>query len=162
MYFKQVDILSGLDKGFIDRMMDIGTRSSFPAGTFLFKQGDSAEHFYILTKGHIKLSSGQGGQTVHTVNHGGEAFGWSSLTGSEMYTASAQCIEPVNLTMFHRDKLQPLLSEDTVSAFKFYKNLAATLGNRLVLSYELLSSFALADSTKTYGTGQAQEEIELV
>jgi CRP-like cAMP-binding protein len=162
MYFKQVDILSGLDKDFIKRMMDIGTRSSFPAGAFLFRQGDPAEDFYILTKGHIKLSSGEGAQTVHMVNHGGEAFGWSSLTGSEMYTASAQCIEPVSLTMYHRDKLQPLLSSDPVNAFKFYKNLAATLGNRLVRSYDMLSSFASASSTPSYGTGQAQEEIELV
>ena len=162
MYFKQIDILSGLDHEFIQRMMDIGTRSSFAAGDYLFRQGDSAEHFYILTRGHIKLSSGENGQTVHTVNHGGEAFGWSSLTSSERYTASAQCIEPVILTMFHRDKLQPLLSSDPVNAFKFYKNLASTLGNRLVRSYDLLSSFASADSTPSYGTGQAQEEIELV
>lgn len=162
MYFKQIDILSGLDKEFIKRMMDIGTRSSLEAGTILFRQGDPAEHFYILTKGHIKLSSGEGGQTVHTVNHGGEAFGWSSLTGSEYYTASAQCIEPTILTMFHRDKLQPLLVDDSVSAFKFYKNLAATLGNRLVRSYDLLSSFASAESTPSYGTGQAQEEIDYI
>jgi CRP-like cAMP-binding protein len=162
MYFKQIDILSGLDKEFIKRMMDIGTRSSLQAETFLFRQGDSAEHFYILTKGHIKLSSGEGGHTVHTINHGGEAFGWSSLTGSETYTASAQCIEPVTLTMYHRDKLQPLLADDPVNAFKFFKNLAATLGNRLVRSYDMLSSFASADSTPSYGTGQAQEQIELI
>jgi CRP-like cAMP-binding protein len=162
MYFKQIDILSGLDKQFIKRIMDIGTRSSFAAGTFLFKRGDSAEHFYILTKGHIRLSSGESGQTVHTINHGGEAFGWSSLTGSEMYTASAQCIEPVNLTMFHRDKLQPLLSSDPINALKFYRNLAATLGNRLVRSNDQLSSFASADSTTSYGIGQTQEEIELI
>jgi CRP-like cAMP-binding protein len=162
MYFKQIDILSGLDKEFIKRMMDIGTRSSLEAGTLLFSQGDPAEHFYILTKGHIKLNSGEEGQTVHTVNHGGEAFGWSSLTGSESFTASAKCIEAVILTKFHRDKLQPLLAEDPVNAFKFYKNLAATLGNRLVRSYDLLSSFASAESTPSYGTGQAQEEIEYI
>lgn len=162
MYFKQVDILSGLDKEFIKKMMDIGTRSSFAAGTFLFRQGDSAEHFYILTKGHIKLISGEGGQTVHTINHGGEAFGWSSLTGSEMYTASAQCIEPVTLTIFDRAKMNLLLTSDPVNAFKFYKNLAATLGNRLVRSYDQMSSFASADSTQTYGSGQAQESVELV
>jgi CRP-like cAMP-binding protein len=162
MYFKQVDILSGLDKDFIKRMMDSGTRSSFPAGSFLFRKGDPAEHFYILTKGHIKLISGEGGLTVHTINHGGEAFGWSSLTGSEMYTASAQCVEPVVLTMFHRDKLQPLLSTNPVNAFKFYKNLSAILGNRLVRSYDLMTSFASAEKTQSYGTGQAQEEIELI
>jgi CRP-like cAMP-binding protein len=162
MYFKQVDILSGLDKDFIKRMMDIGMRSSFQAGTFLFKHGDPAERFFIMNKGHIKLISGEGGQTVHTINHGGEAFGWSSLIGSEKYTATAKCIEPVTLMMFHRDKLQALLANDPVNAFKFYKNLAATLGNRLVRSYDLLSSFASADSTPSYGTGQAQEEIELI
>ncbi len=162
MYFKQVDILSGLDKAFIKKMMDIATKSTFQAGAFLFKQGDPAEHFYILVKGHIKLSFGEGGQTVHTINHGGEAFGWSSLTGSDYYTASAQCIEPVSLMMFHRDKLQPLLADEPTHAFKFYKNLSLTLGNRLIRSYDLVSSFASAGSTPSYGTGQAQEDLELV
>ena len=162
MYFKQVDILSGLDKGFIKKMMDIATKSTFQAGTFLFKQGDPAEHFYILIKGHIKLSFGEGGQTVHTINHGGEAFGWSSLTGSDKYTATAKCIEPVSLMMFHRDKLQPLLADEPTHAFKFYKNLSLTLGNRLIRSYDLVNSFASAGSTPSYGTGQAQEELELV
>lgn len=162
MYFKQVDILSGLGKGFIKKMMDIGTKSTFQPGTYLFQQGDPAEHFYILVKGHVKLSTGQEGQTVHTVNHGGEAFGWSSLTGSDNYTASALCIEPVNLMMFHRDHLQPLLADSPTDAFKFYKNLSLTLGNRLIRSYDLLSSFASAVSTPTYGTGQAQEDLELI
>jgi CRP-like cAMP-binding protein len=99
---------------------------------------------------------------ISTQNHGGEAFGWSSLTGSEKYTATAQCVEPVTLMMFHRDKLQPLLTDAPVNAFKFYKNLAATLGNRLVRSYDLLSSFASADSTPSYGTGQALEEMEFI
>lgn len=162
MYFKQVDILSGLDKGFIKKMMDIATKSTFQAGAFLFKQGDPADHFYILIKGHIKLSFGEGGQTVHTINHGGEAFGWSSLTGSDNYTASAQCIEPVSLMMFHRDNLQPLLADEPAHAFKFYKNLSLTLGNRLIRSYDLVSSFASAASTPSYGTGQAQEELEIV
>ena len=162
MYFKQVDILSGLDKGFIKKMMDIATKSTFQAGAFLFKQGDPADHFYILIKGHIKLSFGEGGQTVHTINHGGEAFGWSSLTGSDNYTASAQCIEPVSLMMFHRDNLQPLLAAEPAHAFKFYKNLSLTLGNRLIRSYDLVSSFASAASSPSYGTGQAQEELELV
>jgi hypothetical protein len=42
------------------------------------------------------------------------------------------------------------------------KTSPTTLGNRLVRSYDLLSSFASAASTPSYGTGQAQEEIELV
>lgn len=162
MYFKQVDILSGLETAFIKKMMEIGTKSAFEAGTYLFKQGDAAEHFYILTKGNVRLTLGEGGQAVHTVNHGGEAFGWSSLTGSDAYTASAMCIEHVSLMMFHRDKLQALLAEEPVNAYKFYKNLSLTLGNRLLRNYDQLASFASASSTPTYGTGQSQEEVEAV
>ena len=162
MFIKQADILSGLDKTFIKKMMDNGTKSTFEEGASLFKLGDPADHFYILIKGHIQLSTGDQGHSVYTVSHGGEAFGWSSLVGSGAYTATAKCIKATIVMMFHRDKLQPLMESEPSNAFKFYKNLSLTLGNRLVQSYNLLSSFSSAESTTSYGTGQTQEVVEFI
>ncbi len=162
MFFKQTDILSGLDKTFIKQLMDIGSKSTYEERTFLFNQGDPAEYFFILIKGHIKLSFGDHGHTVYTVTHGGEAFGWSSLIGSDSYTASAQCIKPTTVMMFERNKLQALMDSDLSSAFKLYKNLSLTLGNRLMQSYNLLDSYVSSESSPSYGTGQTQEVVEFI
>lgn len=162
MFFKQTDILSGLDKTFVKQMMENGSKSTYEEGAFLFKQGDAAEHFFILIKGHIKLRFGDLGHSVYTVSHGGEAFGWSSLVGSDAYTASALCIKPTTVMMFHRDKLQPLMDNEPTNAFKLYKNLSLTLGNRLMQSYNLLDSLASSEATPSYGSGQTQEVAELV
>ena len=71
---------------------------SHEKGDILFHENDEARHFYILLNGHVKLSvGGEGGQVVYDVGQNGEAFGWSSLIGREVYSASAECVQPTKL-----------------------------------------------------------------
>ena len=162
MQVKQADILFGLDKGFIARLMEAGVKSTFEQGTVLFNEGNPTLHFYILVKGRIKLSIGEGKNSIYMINHGGEAFGWSALTGRNLYTASATCIAPSTLFVFDRDKIEPIMAKDTQNAMLFYKNLALTLGNRLtMISSHLADHLAVSDKI-SYGTGQVQESAELV
>ena len=109
MYFMQADVLSGLDKAFIGRMMEVGVKSTYDEGTVLFDQGEAARRFYILVKGQVRLSFGENQNSVYTVDHGGEAFGWSSLIGSDHYTAAARCVTPSTLIAFERIDMEALL-----------------------------------------------------
>lgn len=161
MHLKQAEILRGLDERFIARMMEVGVQSSFEPGTVLFNQGDPARSFFILEKGCIKLSIGDYKNSIYTVSQSGEAFGWSSLVGRDVYTASAKCIAPSTLKVFNRDHMEMILSGDTDSAVVFYKNLALTLGNRLTLINSQLADHLSANDKITYGTGQILEQAEL-
>ena len=159
MQFKQADMLAGLRKEFVARMMEVGQKATYDQGTMLFSQGDPARRFYILVKGRVRLSIGDQKNSVYTVNHGGEAFGWSSLVGGINYTASAVCIASSTLIAFDRDQMDMLLSGDHESAALLYKNLARTLGNRLVsVSSQLADQLSFEDKI-SYGTGQIQETV---
>lgn len=160
MYFKQADVLAGLDKAFIAKMMEVGAKSTYEEGTTLFGQGDPAQHFYILVKGRVRLSFGDNKNSVYTVDHGGEAFGWSSLIGSPSYTAPAECIAPSTLIAFDRDQMETLLTGDPQNAIRFYKNLTLTLGNRLLRISSQLADHLSVDDNISYGTGQVQETAE--
>lgn len=158
MQFKQADILGGLDKKFIARIMDLGVKSTHERGEVLFKEGKSAQHFYILIKGSVRLSMGD--SSVYTVSHGGEALGWSALAGRYIYTATATCLEPSTLIAFDRDDLDGIMMKDPVNAALFYKNLSLTLGNRLVSMVSDLSEYLSVAEHVSYGTGQVQEMEE--
>ena len=162
MQVKQADILNELDKQFIGQLMDAGVKSTYEQGTVLFSQGDPAQRFYILLKGRVKLSIGDRLQTNYIVNHGGEAFGWSALTGRYIYSASAICISSCKMIVFDRDDVEQILNDYPRNAALFYKNLALTLGNRLTLVSSHLGDHLADEDVVTYGTRQVQDTPELV
>jgi CRP-like cAMP-binding protein len=88
----------------------------------------------------VKLSVGEGGQVVYDVGQNGEAFGWSSLIGRDVYSASAVCVEPTKLLVTDRQELGKVLEEDPANGIIFLKQLAATLGNRLMETYKMIPS----------------------
>ena len=92
-----------------------------------------------MLSGCVKLSIGAAGQMVYKASRVGEAFGWSSLIGGAEYSASAECIEPTKLLKTDSEKFSIVLENDPDSGVIFFKQLAATLGNRLLESYKLIS-----------------------
>jgi CRP-like cAMP-binding protein len=154
MYLKQKDIFRAMNKSFIKKIMDVSTTESYQQGDLLFQQGDSASQFYILLKGRIKLILGETGQAVYIVSHAGEAFGWSSLIERETYTASAECMTPAKLLRFDQEKILKIIENDPANGLIFFKRLADILGNRLLHSYEMISTAAQTEVSPSFGTGQ--------
>ncbi|PKN30348.1 MAG: hypothetical protein CVU64_03890 [Deltaproteobacteria bacterium HGW-Deltaproteobacteria-21] len=157
MYFQQSDILRGLDEKFIAKFMEISKNETCTQGQTLYKEGDRADHFFILLNGCMKLSIGETGHTVYTVDRPGELFGWSGLAGREQYVASAECRETGALLRIKVAELDKLLQKDSVSGLIFYKNLSGTLGNRLLHTYRLIAGMAGTDISRSSGTGQLLE-----
>jgi CRP-like cAMP-binding protein len=154
MYFKQGDIFWGMKNEFVGEIMKVAMNESYNTGDLLFRTGDSADHFYIMTKGKIKLSIGDAGNVVYIVSKAGEAFGWSSLIGRDAYSATAECLSSTNLLKLNGEELQKILEKDSDNGMIFFKRLSMVLGNRLLQSYKMLSSATLADTSASFGTGQ--------
>jgi CRP-like cAMP-binding protein len=97
MYIKQSELFRGTSMDFVKKFMDISEMSSHQKGEVLFSEKDPAKFFFILLNGCVKLSVGEPQQAVYNAARNGEAFGWSSLIGGDVYSASAECIEPTKL-----------------------------------------------------------------
>ena len=138
MYIKQSDLLLGTSMDFVKKFMDICRMVSHERGDLLFHENDEARHFYILLNGQVKLSVGGGSQVVYDVGQNGEAFGWSCLIGRDVYSASAECVEPTKLLVADRKKLGKILEDDPSNGLILLKQLAATLGNRLMETYKMI------------------------
>jgi len=119
MFIKQSDLFWEMDKAVVKDIMGTAVRESYQQEEFLFHEGDPADYFYILIKGRVKLSIGDTGPVVYTVDNAGEAFGWSSLIGREAYSASGQCLKPTVLDNFHREEFAKVLKNIRNKGFIF-------------------------------------------
>ena len=157
MYIKQRDIFWQMSKECIKEIMDNSRKESFFKGQILFEEGEAADFFYSLVKGSVRLRIRKGVQTVYTINRAGEAFGWSGLVGRKVYTASAETTDASTLMVFEKDRLLETLAKYPEDGLIFFRQLALTLSNRLVQSYEIIgSAYQEADFT-SQGTGQVLE-----
>jgi CRP-like cAMP-binding protein len=138
MYVNQSELFQGTSMDFVKKFMDISQMTSHDRGEVLFREKDPARYFFILLSGCVQLSITEGGQAVYTASRVGEAFGWSSLIGGAQYSASAECIQPTKLLKTDSQKFVRVLEEDPSNGVIFFKQLAATLGNRLLESYKLI------------------------
>ena len=136
MYIKQSELLMGTSMDFVKKFMDISQMISHEKGDMLFREKDPARYFYILLNGRVKLGVGETEEMVYDIRQNGEAFGWSSLIGGDIYSASAECIEPTKLLKTDSKKLRQILETDPANGVIFFKHLAATLGNRLIECYK--------------------------
>ena len=139
MYIKQSDLFTGTSMDFVKNFMDICEMSSHEKGEVLFRENDPARFFFILLNGRVKLSVGEAQQVVYNAERNGEAFGWSSLIGGDVYSASAECLEPTKLLKTASNDLSRVLEEDTENGIIFFKQLAATLGKRLLETYKVIN-----------------------
>ena len=157
MYIQQADLFWGMSRDFVKEVMNIAEKESYQKGDFLFHEGDPAANFYILIKGRVKLTIGEAGPVVHTVDHAGEAFGWSSLVDRDVFSASAECLEATILQKIDRRSLQKILEEDLANGLIFFKRLAGIIGNRLLWSYKMITAASQAQISPTLGSGQIEE-----
>jgi CRP-like cAMP-binding protein len=106
---------------------DTAVKESLEEGKILFLEGDKAMHFYILLKGRVKLAVGQIRQLVHTVEHPGEVFGWTSLAGRELYSATAKCMADTKILEFNGTELKKVLEKDFLNTLELFRQLAGAL-----------------------------------
>lgn len=139
MYIRQSELFMGTSMDFVKKFMDISEMSSHEKGEVLFRENDRAEFFFILLNGCVRLSVGKPKQVVYKAERNGEAFGWSSLIGGRVYSASAECLEPTKLLKTASQQLSIVLEEDAENGMIFFKQLAATLGNRLLEMYRVIT-----------------------
>jgi CRP-like cAMP-binding protein len=132
----QAELFQGITAETRLRILASAHEESYAPKDFIFRQGDPARHFFILSEGRIRLTMGQGELLAYVASDPNDLIGWSSLVENEAYTASAECLVSVKLLRIAKQRLDEILLEDPASGMVFYKNLAAILGRRLVKSYQ--------------------------
>jgi CRP-like cAMP-binding protein len=160
MYIQEADIFKGLSQETMNQVSRIMVQQSCAKGEVLFTEGDPATHFYILMEGRVRLSVGKFGEIDYTVSNAGEAFGWSSLVGRDLYTAQAECVTPCELIKIKGESLNRIFEREPAGGMLFFKGLAAAIGQRLIHSYSTFLAQQSPQLDTSYGTGQVAVSTE--
>jgi len=135
MYLKQSDLFTGLGHNFLKQTMAIAEKVSFKKGDFILKEGEPADHFFILIEGQISLHIGETGKVVYQSSGLGEIFGFASLIGRDTYFLTARCDGPSVILRIDRKKMEKILTDDIDKGCLFFKQLSSAIGNRLMTMY---------------------------
>ena len=143
--------MRGLSRDFIMNMTGISVKEFHNKGDILFREEDPARHFYILVKGRVSLSIGKNWRAVYAVSDLGDGFGWSSLVGRDVYSASAKCVEPTELLKIDREEFLEIVEKDPTNGLIFFKSLAGIVGKRLINNYKTILFSQPSDPHPTHG-----------
>ncbi len=139
MSLKQGDLFWGMDSDFVKQVMDESEKTNFEENSLIFNQGETADFFYILLKGRVKLTIDGKNQVVYIAKDAGQVIGWSSLIGRTTYSATAKCVEPVTILKIEKNSFLEKLSEVPKSEAMLFKRVAEMLGERLLSLYPSLT-----------------------
>jgi len=147
----KASLFSALSEPTLRQIEALGESKSYLPGTFIFHEGDPANHLYVLQDGRVRLRVGEEGQVAYMLGAPGEIFGWASMANLAEYTLSAQCVLPVRTVRFERCALLRILEADPPSGLLFYRRLSELIGQRLINSYKATVSVHGEKSSLSYG-----------
>jgi serine phosphatase RsbU (regulator of sigma subunit) len=128
-FLARVPLFSAFPLDELERTLASVDKVRLKAGDFLFYEGDTGEHLFVVIDGKLDIVIGFGTTSESIVNTlgGGESLGEFSIfiTGGKR-TASARARTDIELLRMHRDHFIQLLHRSPESALVTYLDLAIT------------------------------------
>jgi len=122
-------IFSGLEEGELAELSGIAVERSFGPGEFIFWDGDSAEWFYVVAEGQVKVlkHSSSGKEFIIAFFGPGEMFGEVAVFENKPYPASAQAAADARVLGIRREEFISYLAQHPEIALR----IIYVLGGRL-------------------------------
>jgi len=105
----------------------------FPAGTFLFKEGEPASAFFLIRDGAVALEiagPGRGALVVQTLG-AGDVAGFSWLIEPHRWEFDGRAVERVRVVQMNGACLRGKCDEDLVLGYELMRRFAALATSRL-------------------------------
>jgi len=135
---KAIVILGFLTDDMIDKILPITESLKFDEGEVVFREGESAEIFYMVRRGKILLE--QRISEKITISMGtvkpGYAFGWSAMLGGTTYTSDAVCAEMSDILSINGIELTRLLDKDHSMGYMMTQRVLRIIKKRLEIRTE--------------------------
>jgi CRP-like cAMP-binding protein len=115
------------------RIASAGQVREYPAGAYIFREGQSSAHVYLVAEGEVGLEvtlPGHEPARLQTAGPG-ELLGWSPVLGLGPMTASARTLTPCRLVALIADRIRELSREDPLFGIEFLRRTAVALAQRL-------------------------------
>ena len=127
------ELFAGLDEAHLADIAGCGVNVRYPSGAYLFREGDSADQFYVVRKGRVALelfAPGRGAGIVETVGPGGVA-GIDWLVTPYRWTTDGRAVEDVAAIAFDGRCIRQWCDTDPRLGYHLMQRMAGLLGQRL-------------------------------
>lgn len=127
---REIYLFAELDEAQLERVVADVQPVQLARGESLFAQGQTAEHFYLVRSGQIKLYrlSAEGNEKVIEIIQPGQTFAEALIFMSQSrYPVHAEALEEASLLSFSNRVFKAVLSESVETCFR----LMATMSMRL-------------------------------
>ena len=117
----------------LEQIAKIARLRDFNHGDVVFRQGDAAQHIYLIVHGNVSLeicAAGTGCKQILTLGPG-ELLGWSSVLEQTCYTARARALEATRLVEINVAQLLTMCSHDPQFGYELMHRTALALAKRL-------------------------------
>jgi len=121
----QTRLFRGLPENSLMRLIGNETSRDYARGHLLFQQGDSADHFYIILEGWVKLYRlmPTGKEAILHIFAKGETFAEAAMFAERKYPATAEIVADARLLSVNSNHFKKQISESPEIALRM---LAAT------------------------------------
>ncbi len=126
---QQADIFQGLDEQRLKPLLSGAVRRDYPRGTLLFSQGETADRFYVVVDGWIKVyrEGRDGTECLVGVFTRGQSFAEAAMFDRGCFPVNAMVSDDARVLYFPADFFLRRLRED----HELVLNLLAKLSRRL-------------------------------
>jgi CRP/FNR family cyclic AMP-dependent transcriptional regulator len=124
---------AGLDPERLEFVAGCASNVHFAAGDVLFREGDSADMFYVVRHGTVALETfvpARGSMTVETIE-AGEVIGWSWLFPPFRWHFDARALTDIRATAFDGACLRGKCEDDPALGYDLMQRFAQVLIERL-------------------------------
>ncbi|MSU63229.1 MAG: cyclic nucleotide-binding domain-containing protein [Pedosphaera sp.] len=125
--------LRGVSEPHLKLLTGCAMPAHFSAGTFLFREGDPANRFYLIQSGSVSIE--QDGTEMARVQIGtvgpGDCLGWSWLFPPYYWHLDARAIEPLSALFFYGTRLREECEADSQLGCELMRRITMVVIQRL-------------------------------
>lgn len=123
----------GLEPAYLKLLVGCASNERFTAGTYIFRQGEEASHFYLIRQGRVALEihAPQRPPIVIETLDGDDILGWSWLIPPYLWRFDARIVEPTRAIALDGKCLRAKCEEDHDLGYELLKRFAHIVTQRL-------------------------------
>jgi CRP/FNR family transcriptional regulator, cyclic AMP receptor protein len=128
-----VPFLAGMGAERLALLAGCASNVGFATGEVIFREGDTANSFYVIRHGTVAIelhAPGRGAMTVETID-AGEVIGWSWLFPPYRWHFDARALSDVRATSFDGACLRGKCEDDAALGYDLMKRFAQVFIERL-------------------------------
>ena len=146
-------ILIGMSEHHVRLLIDCAMKTRFDAGKMIFREGETANRFYLIEQGEVALESaaGEAEPVVVDTVRGGDLLGWSWLFPPYVWHFSARAVAPTSALFFYGTILRQYCEKDHGLGYELFRRMSEVMTRRLQTARtKLLDAYA---ANASGGTG---------